>query len=121
MVLQLASDGDGARCPVRVKSSLDGPKRHFRSSPIKQTSTDRPGMSASCQRQTSRADQAAPEWTVLWDSWEYSHLAGAVLSLMPCVFTFDLDTSMISCPGLCRAHFANDCCQPRWVHSEEVH
>jgi hypothetical protein len=26
MVLQLASDGDGARCPVRVKSSLDGPE-----------------------------------------------------------------------------------------------
>jgi hypothetical protein len=60
-------------------------------------------MSEKCQRQTSRADQAAPEWTVLWDSWEYSHLAGAVLALIAYVFTFDLDTSMISRPGLCRA------------------
>jgi hypothetical protein len=32
------------------------------------------GMSQTCQRQTSGADQAAPEWTVLWDSWEYSHV-----------------------------------------------
>ena len=36
---------------------------------------------------------------MLWDRWEYSHLARAIAY----VFTFDLDTSMISLPGLRRA------------------
>jgi hypothetical protein len=39
------------------------------------------------QRQTSGTDQAAPEWTVLWDRSEYSHLARAIASFLLLIST----------------------------------